>query len=522
MQLIQMVNLNGNQVQAERAVREEERSLNTNRSLGASARASLKWAGGFILLRDVVRFTTMLVLVRLLQPSDYGSFALALSIVSLFSVFSFSTFLSHTLQFRDLAGIDWQAHFTAGVVVNVALALLTLIVAWVLTFTNSYAPAAIPLAVLSLVFLVDLPAALRQRMLQVRHDWRRFRLLAFFGSVLSSFAAVVIACLGGGIWALIVQPVTAGFPATIDLLMIAKWRPQLTWSWARYRSTAAFGATRMIAGLLPNGRQTLEQSLLAGTYHFAALGVFTRAMGVATLIAGRLAGAAVESLYPIITRAERGSVQFERYASLMMRGVVWITVPVSVLLALFASDVVALLYGPKWGDVVPLLPLAAIAVGFGAVAMAAQSLLLAHNEVRACLAIDIISAASGVTLAFWLVPVGIQIYVSALVAHGMLLLGLAVALLVRAKGIGRASLLVAFLPPATGVMAAVSAVFGARVMVGSSSILPIRLVCESALFGMVYLAVLRLAFKRALQELVEVAPAGDYIAAILALKPRKF
>ena len=476
---------------------------------------------GFLLLRDVVRFITMLILVRLLQPSDYGSFALALSIVTLFSVVSFSTFVSHALQFRDPADIDWQSHFTAGAVVNLALALLTLIVAWVLSFTSLYSPAAIPLAVLSLIFVVDVPAALRQRMLQVRHDWRRFRLLAFSGSVLSSLAAVVIAVLGGGIWALIVQPVAVGFPATLDLLLIAKWRPQLAWSWARYRSSAAFGATRIVAGLLPNGRQMLEQSLLVGTYHFAALGVFTRAMGLATLIAGRPAFAAVESLYPIITRAKRGSAQFERYAGLSMRGVVWMTVPTSVLLAVFAPDVVALLYGPKWDEVVPLLPLAAIGVGFGAVAMAAQSLLLANNEFRSCLAIDIISAALGVTLAFWLVPAGIQIYVSALVAHGMLLLVLAVELLVRTGGIGRASLLAAFLPPVLAVTAAMGAVFAARVTLGSSSILPVRLLCESALFAIVYLAVLRLAFKRALRELVEVAPAGNQMAAILGLKPPK-
>jgi hypothetical protein len=65
------------------------------------------------------------------------------------------------------------------------------------------------------------------------------------------------------------------------------------------------------------------------------------------------------------------------------------------------------------------------------------------------------------------------------------------------------------------------ALFAARATVGSSSILPIRLLCESALFGTVYLAVLRVAFKRALRELVEAAPAGKQIAAILALRSGK-
>lgn len=489
-------------------------------SLGASARASLKWAGGIFMLRAVLQFLTMLVLVRLLTPSDYGSAALAQTIIGVFSVASFGTFVAHALQARNPADVDWQAHFTAAVVGNAALTLVTLGVAWVLSITSHYAAAALPLAVLSLVFIIEVPATLRLRMLQVAHDWRRYRLLALYGTFLSCLTGIAIALLGGGVWALVVQPIVFGLPAAFDLMLIAKWRHALAWSWDRYRTTLRFGVTRVVAGLTRNGRELIEQLVLAATYQLATLGIFTRSLALATLVTGRVGAVVIESLYPVITRAERQSAQFRRHAGLVMRAVAWTTVPAAVLLALTASDVVTLVYGPKWSAVIPLVPLAVGALGFAAIATAANTLLLAHDEIKSCLVVDVTSGLFGVVLAIWLVPVGMQIYLAALVVHGLAMLVLASGLLLRSGGTDRGYLVAALLPAMIASLIAACAVLTARASVGSSAIMSLRLVTEAALFGFVYLLVLRLGFERPLRELVEVAPAGNQLSAMLALAPR--
>jgi hypothetical protein len=86
--------------------------------------------------------------------------------------------------------------------------------------------------------------------------------------------------------------------------------------------------------------------------------------------------------------------------------------------------------------------------------------------------------------------------------------------------VDRAYVVSAFLPAVVAVAAAVGAIFAARFTIGSSTVMPVRLCCESTLFGIVYLAVLRLAFERPLRELIEVAPAGNRLGAVLAFTPR--
>src|SRR5262249_12545881 len=118
------------------------------RSLGASARTSLLWGGGFTILRDVVQLVSMLILIRLLPRADFGGAAWPGPIVDLLAVVSFGTFATHPLQAREPAEIDWQAHFTAGAVITSVLAVLALGLAWLLSFTSRYSGAALPLAAL--------------------------------------------------------------------------------------------------------------------------------------------------------------------------------------------------------------------------------------------------------------------------------------------------------------------------------------------------------------------------------------
>ena len=486
--------------------------------LGKSARASVLWGGGFTLLRDVAQFATMLVLVRLLAPEDYGSAALAQSIVGLIGVVSFGTFVMHALQLRDPDDVDWQAHFTAAVVINSVLFCLTLLIAWALSFSERYQSASLPLAGLATVFLVEIPGTLRHRMLEAQHNWQRFRILLIIGTVLAMAVGLLVAFLGGGVWALIIQIPLFGLPAAVDLFWHGRWRPDWSWSWVRYRDTARFGTNRIGSASVARGRQTFEQSMLAGTYDFGVLGIFTRSVGLATLIAGRIGSVTMMSIYPVITRAEQRSERFQHMAGLVLRGVCWTTIPAAVILALCADDVVAILYGQKWLAVTPLLPLAVAGVACSGIASTLSSLLLASNETRISLVIDLASALVLVGLAFWLVPVGIAEYLAAMAAYSFLVVAVYVAVLIAKRGLLPILILPCFVPPviASGIAALAVVAIQLHVDMGSITLL-LRLLWNTVVFCGVFLVTLRIGFPKPMRELISVAPGGQRIARFVGL-----
>lgn len=487
------------------------------RPLSGIARGALLWGAGSSLLRDVLQFGSMLALVRLLTPDDYGRAALAQSVLGLTAIFSFKVLGAHALQARDPADIDWQAHFTAAVVVNLAVLMLTLGIAWTLSLSTKYAGAAVPLACLSLVFLVEIPASLRLLMVQAEHDWPRFRSLTMFGTVLGLGVALVIGLLGGGVWALLAPVVLFGAPAALDLIFLKRWRPDWSWSWDRYRASMQFGINRLSSGGLIAGRQTLEQLTLTANYSFEGLGTFTRGLGIATLLAGRIGALVVSALYPVITRAEARSERFSRISGLLFCGIAWTTLPMGVLLSMESDSLIAVLYGSNWAAVTPLLPFAAVYVSVSGLSAAAYSLLLASNSLRACLIIDVISAAMGAALALWLIPKGSTVYLSALGFSAVAVLAMSLGVLIWTGGIQAGSIVVAVAPPLAASLVGVGAILGARALLPDTWHPIVRLGIETLAFGVTVAIVIRIGFPQRSRELIDVAPAARLIRRLLLL-----
>jgi len=459
----------------------------------------------------------MLILVRILSPTDYGTAALAQAAIGLLSIISYSTFSVHALQVRDPSTIDWQAHFSAAVAINTCIFLLTIIIAFGLFYIPAYKGLALPLAALGVTFLIEIPGTLRARMLEANHDWKRFRTQLMIGTMLGLGSGIAIALMGGGVWALIVQPPMLALPAAIDLFLIQRFKPDWTWSWPRYRDTARFGFDRIGSGLAGRGRVLNEQLLLSSIYNLATLGIFTRATGLATLLAGRIGSVVMMSLHPVVTRAEQGSVRLRRLADLVLRGVVWTTVPAAAFLGLAASDTVAILYGEKWSAVAKLMPFAAIAMGLGGIITSLSGLLVANDNARAAMWLDVVAAASAMALAFLLIPSGASTFLAGLGIHGLVIAGVAIIFLVRHGALSTSGVLVALVPPLVACTAGATVVLAFRETMGTSVHLVVRLVADASTFAFGYITVLRIAFVRPLAELLHVAPGGSTLARVLRL-----
>ena len=145
------------------------------------ARAAVFWSAGFHLFRDVLQFGVMLVLVRLLNPEDYGRVSLAQTVIGLLGVLSFKTVVVHLFQIRDERRVDYQQHFTAGAVLNGGCFVITNVIAAALFFSKDYSSIAPLLHLLSVGFLLEVPIALRDTMLKREHRWARLRTIHGIG-----------------------------------------------------------------------------------------------------------------------------------------------------------------------------------------------------------------------------------------------------------------------------------------------------------------------------------------------------
>lgn len=475
------------------------------------------WSAGLNLFRDLLQFGQMLILVRLLDPAIYGMAGLATTFINFIGIVSFQHVISHVLQVRGDAQVNYHQHFTAGVVINGLLFLVANAVAFGLQFTTQYVHLQSLMHLLSLTFLLSVPVDMRVKMLERDHNWSRLRTLQMAGIVISISAGIGMALFGAGVYALIVPGLLASSVFLLDLFLFSGWRPRWQWNYASYRDTLHFGFNRAGSNSLSSGRFLLQSTLITQYFQFSALGQFGRAEGLANMFCGRIAQEVSNALYPVITRAEAYSERFQRISGLVLQSVAWVVIPIAALFSLEAENIVKIMYGEKWLAVIPMLPLAmaiGVAVSIGATA---YRLLLANDQSRLCLRSDMAAFAMAVTAMLVLIPQGLFPYLIGAVVVSAMIASILIILLIRTRGLQAIALVTAIAPPAVAAIAGVALSWAMKAQLPGNLPPVLQVIPVALLFATTYVVILRVLFRAHLAELMAYLPGGKQIGKLLYL-----
>lgn len=488
--------------------------MTAGRGLVGAARGAVVWGVGLSLFRDGLQFATMLVLVRLLEPAHYGQFALVTAVLGFATGMGFDNFILHVLQYKDDRRINYNFYFTLGTIIHVTLFLFLNLLAFISTLFRFYHESAHLIHFASVLLLLQIPYNLRKAMIQRSFDWPRLTFLEASGLALASVSGIMLALNGAGAYALVAQTVIITLPLTFDLLVLQRWRP--LWSWDRelFIEVWRFGTTVAGGSIVMRGRPLLESAAVVYALGYTGMGILNRASGLAVMFCSRPAVELMGILYPVIARVDPAGDERARVGGLLLRAAVWTMLPIAAALALFAEPLIHLLYGPRWDDVVPILPLAMATAGvLGGIVTVLSQLLLAANQPRARLWTELgllLGVAVAVPAAL---PWGLGAYVLAVGVAQAAVVVLLCRWCLRLRLLDRGGLRGAFVPAA--VAAAVALPCGA-----APALLALGHGIAAAAVGVplvlgLYLLVLRLAFPDALRELVRHAPGSHRVGRLL-------
>jgi O-antigen/teichoic acid export membrane protein len=485
-------------------------------SLGRKAVSGVLWNTGLNVFRDVLQFGVMLFLVRLLAPAAYGQFGLVTSVMGFLSVFSFRFFLEHTLQIRPGGEVDYQIHFTAGAVIQLALFLATNVAAEVLRWFPTYAPVASLVHVMSILCLIDLTNEFRARMLERDMDWKRLRILQAIGVVVNAVVSVIMAAAGFGAYALLVPGLLMGLPTTIDLFFVQRWRPTWKWDMAAFGPAWRYGLTRMMSGIFIFGRPLVESALLVKLAGFTLYGIYGRALGLAAICCLKVPSLLMQSVFPVLTKLEPGSSSSSKASTLVLCSVTWTTFPLAAAVSVLTPSMVHILYGNRWTGAIPFLPWAMAAGLATAVAQTGSVLLVSSLQQKKCLYIDTITTAGTILGLLFLAPHSLQWYLMGTAVMQAAAFGLTLMWLYRLRTIDFPGIANSLLLPAANVGISFLALEFVRPYLDTSTLA--GTLCYGTLFAIIYLVLLRLTSRRQCREVVRFLPGHSYLERWLALE----
>jgi O-antigen/teichoic acid export membrane protein len=334
-------------------------------SFGSSVKKGMTWTAVSTVLQAGLKLAVLALLARLLPPRDFGLIGLAYIFTNCAERIGQIGVGPALVQRQTLTPNEIRTGAILSVASGVLIALsLFCIAPFAAIFFRAEELTAV-LQVLALGFIVDgfaiTPDSLLQREL-------RFKELVLAENVAyivgSAFVGLTLAARGWGVWALVLSNLSLRLVRAY--LVIRAHGPLVH---GRFERTAAqrllylgcgFSAGRILNFISLQGDNFIVGRLLG----VEIVGMYTRAYQLMALPATYLNQILDRVLFPALAQQQGNPDTLRRVFLSTLEKVTLVALPVSVFVYLTAAEIIHVLFGPRWVDVVPVLRLLSLGIFF--------------------------------------------------------------------------------------------------------------------------------------------------------------
>lgn len=338
--------------------------------------------GGAQALKFVIRFGGTAILARLLAPADFGLVAMTTVMTGFVAMFTDAGLASATVQRPRIDHGEVSTLFWINAALGLALALLVLVLAPGIAWFYGDSRLAPISAVIGLTFVfagvtVQHQALLRREM--------RFKLLAITDVVsigAGTAVAVAMAWRGFGFWSLVGLQVATSAVQAAMVWVALDWRPGRPQQVRRTLPLLRFGGNVLAFNLLNYFARQADNLLIGWYWGASALGLYDKAYSLLLLPIKQINGPLASVALPALARTQSEPARFARFFLGGVQAIASLCVPLVVIVALFADEVVRLWLGPGWEESAHLFRLLAVAAALGAINNPVGWLLVALGHTR--------------------------------------------------------------------------------------------------------------------------------------------
>ena len=301
-------------------------------------------------LNFLLRIGSMMVLSRLLSPTDFGLVGMVTAFTGVLILFRDFGLSAASVQRANIteeqtSTLFWINLATGGILTMVAVALAPAIgrfyheprLVWVTV-------------IVAAGFLVNGAGVQHSALLQRQMRFTALASIDTLSLILSTIVAICLAKLGYGYWALVAMTVSSPFITTLALWLAAAWVPGRPRRGVGIRSMMRFGGTMTLNGLVLYVAYNAVNVLLGRFWGAEAIGIYSRASQLIRIPTDNLNSAVGEVAFAALSRVQDDSERLKRYFLKGYSLVLALTLPITITCALFADDLIFVLLGPKWKE----------------------------------------------------------------------------------------------------------------------------------------------------------------------------
>lgn len=317
-------------------------------------------------IRTAITFGSMAVLARLLTPADFGHVAMATVVTELAALFANFGFGAILIQRQSISRIQIDTMFWSAVVLGVLLTLSVLVTSLFAGQIFNDPKVGELLRVMGVMFILEeltvVPRSLLTRMLMFRQD-----MMVQIGMMLiRAGVGIVLAWSGWGVWSLAMASLAGSTAQMLAYTVVTGYRPRLRFSRSFLAETWRTNGGYFGNGFLFYANANLDLFLIGRLLGAGALGYYQSARALTDEIRARIAIPLQQVLFPAFSALQHDMDRFRAGILRSGRLLSLAVVPIGFGIGAVADELVPLLYGDQWLEMVPILKIISVGAGLRA------------------------------------------------------------------------------------------------------------------------------------------------------------
>ena len=340
----------------------ETTSIIPDSNFGNRVRSAVFWRSGTQILAQVIAWGATLAVIRILDPKDYGIFAMTQVVLVFLSFLNGYGLASSIIQSDTVTKHRIRQAFGMLLLLNGGIAILQLLLAPLAADYFQQPIIADLLRVQALIFLATpftvLPEALMTRNLEFKKPAIINLISAFVGATVALYCAYN----DYGVWTLIYAPIAIFWSRAVCLVIAVKFYILPSFNFKGAGEMLGFGATLLASHLFWTIQSQSDIFIAGRQLSPHDLGLYAEAMFLTTIFAAKFVPPINEVAFPAYSRlqADRSALSWSFLKAIRL--IMLISCPLYLGMSVTAEPLVIVLLGEKWAEMAPFVTILALAM----------------------------------------------------------------------------------------------------------------------------------------------------------------
>lgn len=327
-----------------------------------------------------MQFLIGVILARLLSPNEYGILGILLIFINLSQVLIDSGFGNALIYFNDKNKRDISTVFVFNILISIFLYIILFCSSGLFEIFFRIDGLSLYLDVIALSILFNSLQIVPTSILKI--DFK-FKQLAFINStvtIVSGVIGIVLAYTGYGIWALVCQTLVKSVISSISLIVVSKFCFSFHFYKDSFCKVYKYAVNLFGASAMTNIVDETTSFVIGKFLKPYDLGIFSRAKHFMMLPYNTIGSVLLTVLFPSLASVKDDKEQFHKAYVKILRYMAMFSIPLYIYITIESYDIVFIVLGKEWLDVVIVLQIMCISRIFALCAMVTENTLNAIGK----------------------------------------------------------------------------------------------------------------------------------------------